>query len=290
MHIVYYCAAVTGSGHTVRGVAIHNALVRTGVPCEFTMVGTMGMPELARGRGIAVVELEHETFETLDPDRYRESVTFRTLLELNPDILIVDLAWFATHRLVADLRATTVLLVRQVSKDFFSYEYDGTAVYFDPTAFDRVIRIEPCDLPFHAQTINPIVIRNPSEIFSRADAASTLGLDPARPTALIATNGKLGEYEELIQTYSYLDDEFQLIRTSNHHGGIFPIVDFFNAVDLVVCSGGYNAFWEALFFGKDAVFVPHARRFESQAQRINRCQDYRFTGNGADQLVGMLVG
>ncbi len=290
MRIVYYCAAVTGSGHTVRGIAIHNALVRNGAPCEFIMVGTLGMAELARGQGIPVVELEHETFETLAPGCYRESATFRALEELDADTLIVDLAWYATHRIVADLRAHTVLLVRQVSEDFFSYEHDGTAVHFDPAAYDRVIRIEPCDLPFDAQTIDPIVIRNPSEILSRADAAAALGIDPGRPTALIATNGKPGEFEELTQTYSYLDDDYQLFCTSNHHGGIFPIVDYFNAFDLVVCSGGYNAFWEAVLFGKEAVFIPHARRFESQTQRIERCQEYQSTGNGADQLVGMLVG
>ena len=290
MRIIYYCAAVTGSGHTVRGIAIHNALVRSGLPCEFTMVGTLGMPELARAQGIPVVELAHETFETLAPDRYRGSETFRTLETLDADILIVDLAWFATHRIVADLGATTVLLVRQASEDFFSYEYEDDEVRFDPSSYDRVIRIEPCDLPFDAHPIDPIVIRNPSEILGRADAAAALGLDPNRPAALIATNGKPGEFEKLTQTYSYLDDDYQLFCTSNHHGGVFPIVHYFNAFDFLVCSGGYNAFWEAVFFGKEALFVPHARRFESQTERIERCQDYQFTGNGADQLVRLLLG
>ena len=66
------------------------------------------------------------------------------------------------------------------------------------------------------------------------------------------------------------------IRNALHRDGVFPIVDYFNAFDFVVC------------FGKQAVFVPHPRRFEDQSWRIDNCRAYRFSGNGADQLVGML--
>ncbi|TVR29284.1 MAG: hypothetical protein EA404_15260 [Spirochaetaceae bacterium] len=289
MRIAYYSAAFTGCGNTVRGIAIRNALQRAAVNCEFVMVGTLGMAGLAESQGIAVVQLEPESFDRLAAERFRSSATYQTLSRISADILIVDLAWFTTQRMVAELPGNSVLLLRQASADFFGYYHNGTTTEFDPSAYDLVLSIEPCSLPFETVGIDPIIMRQPHELLTRARAAAALGLDPDQPAALIATNGKPGEFEKLRQTYSCLDGDYQLFCSSNHHGGVFPIVDYFNAFDLVVCSGGYNAFWEAVYFSKDAVFVPHARRFENQAWRIENCQDYVFRANGADELVKMLL-
>ena len=288
MRIAYYSAAFTGCGNTVRGIAIRNALQRAAVDCEFMMIGTLGIAGLAESQGIAVVQLEPENFDSLSTEHFRGSATYRTLSRIAPDILIVDLAWFTTHRVVAELPGRSVLLLRQVSEDFFGYYHNATTTELDPSAYDLVLSIEPCSLPFETIGIDPIIMRQPHELLTRARAAGALGLDPDQPAALIATNGKPGEFEELTQTYSYLDDAYQLFCSSNHHGGVFPIVDYFNAFDFVVCSGGYNAFWEAVYFGKEAVFVPHPRRFEDQAWRIENCQDYVFRANGADELVKIL--
>ena len=289
MRIAYYSAAVTGSGHTVRGIAIYHALQRAAVNCEFVMVGTLGMRELAESQGIRTIPLDPESFESLSEQRFRTSPTFVTLRDLAADIVIVDLAWFATHRVVGALPGRSVLLLRQVAADFFGYVHDDQPVELDPAVYDQVVAIEPWPLPFPAVQVDPIVMRNRDELLPRAAAAAALGLDPNQPTALIATNGKPGEYEELRSTYSYLEDEYQLFCSSNHHGGVFPIVDYFNAFDFIVCSAGYNAFWEAVYLEKPAVFVPNPRRFEDQAWRIEQCQEYRFSGNGADQLVHLLL-
>jgi len=256
VRIAYYSAAFTGCGHTVRGIAIRNALRRAAVDCEFVIVGTLGMAGLAESQGIAVVQLEPESFDSLSAERFRGSATYQTLSRIAADILIVDLAWFTTHRMVAELPGTSLLLLRQASADFFSYCHNGTATELDPSAYDLVLKIEPCSLPCETVGIDPIIMRQPHELLTRARAAAALGLDPDRPAALIATNGKPGEFEELKQTYSYLDDDYQLFCSSNHHGGVFPIVDYFSAFDFVVCSGGHNAFWEAVYFGKETVFVP----------------------------------
>ncbi|TVQ35878.1 MAG: hypothetical protein EA384_15280 [Spirochaetaceae bacterium] len=290
VRIAYYSAAYTGCGHTVRGIAVHNALQRAEVDCEYVMVGTFGMPELAESQGIPVVQLEPESFDTLSAERFRSSTTYRALRRIAADTLIVDMAWFATHRIVAELSGTSILLLRQASEEFFGYHHNGATVEFDPASYDLVLQIEPCSLPFDSLAIDPIIMRRPHELLPRDRAAGALGLDPALPAALIATNGKPGEFEELKQSYSYLDDAYQLFCSSNHHGGVFPIADYFNTFDFVVCSGGYNAFWEAVYFGKEAVFVPHPREFENQAWRIENCQDYVFRANGADELVKILGG
>lgn len=289
LRIAYYTAAVTGSGNTVLGIAIWNALRRAAIDCEFVMVGTLGMPELAEAQGIRTLPLGPETFESLSEERFRTSNTFSTLQDLAADILIVNLAWFTTHRIVQDLPGRSVLLLRQVAEEFFGYVHNDRLVELDPSVYGQVVAIEPWPLPFPALQIDPIVMRNADELLPRASAAAALGLDPNQPTALIATNGKPGEYEELCDTYSYLEDQYQLYCSSNHYGGVFPIVDYFNAFDFIVCSAGYNAFWEAVYLEKPAVFVPNPRRFEDQSWRIKQCQEYRFSGNGADQLVRRLL-
>ena len=70
---------------------------------------------------------------------------------------------------------------------------------------------------------------------------------------------------------------------------LFPEVDYFNAFDMIVCGGGYNQFWEAVYFNKEAIFCPLPLTFEDQARRIRECQEYYFEENGADQLVDIIV-
>lgn len=81
-----------------------------------------------------------------------------------------------------------------------------------------------------------------------------------------------------------------MIYSTNYHGGLFPAADYFNAFDFIVCGAGYNQFWEAIFFNKEAVFEPTATIFEDQARRVRECQEYYFDVNGADQLVELIMG
>ena len=73
-------------------------------------------------------------------------------------------------------------------------------------------------------------------------------------------------------------------------GWALPAVDYFNAFEMVICGAGISAFWEAVYFQKEAIFVPRQRRFENQAWRVTECQDYVFTRNGADELVEVTFG
>jgi UDP-N-acetylglucosamine:LPS N-acetylglucosamine transferase len=80
-----------------------------------------------------------------------------------------------------------------------------------------------------------------------------------------------------------------MVYSTNYQGGLFPVLDYFNAFDLLICSAGYNAFWEARFFDKEAIFIPVPRRFEDQRKRVEENLDYTFKENGADQLVDMIT-
>ena len=101
----------------------------------------------------------------------------------------------------------------------------------------------------------------------------------------------LASFEETKKMYSYLENEgYPIVYSTNYQGGLFPAVDYFNAFEMVICGRGISAFWEAVYFQKEAIFVPQQRRFENQAWRVAECQDYVFTRNGADELVELILG
>ncbi len=140
------------------------------------------------------------------------------------------------------------------------------------------------------EQINPVVIRNRNEILSKKDALAKLGIKKRGKICLFAFNGRPGEFERIKKDYSYLEDVgYQMVYSTNFKGGLFPVVDYFNGFDLIICGAGYNAFWEVMYFRKEAIFVPVWRRFESQRQRIQECGDYFFEENGSDQLVDIMM-
>ena len=80
-----------------------------------------------------------------------------------------------------------------------------------------------------------------------------------------------------------------MIYSTNYKGGIFPVADYFNAFNFIITSGGYNSFWEAKYFEKEALFIPVPRQFEDQKKRIDECLGMTFEENGADQLVDIIL-
>ena len=157
--------------------------------------------------------------------------------------------------------------------------------------YDRVLAIEPFESSLAMEQINPIIIRNRDEIYSRESALEKLGLSGDKRVCLIALNFKDGYFERLKDKYSYLEGEgYDVIYTTNLRGsGIFPIVDYYNAIDLIICAAGYNQFWEVIYFNKEAVFENVPLRYSSTERRINECQEYYFDENGADQLVDIMT-
>ena len=139
-------------------------------------------------------------------------------------------------------------------------------------------------------SINPIVIKNRDEILSREEALHKLSLDCRNKTCLLAYNGYPGNFKRVKKTYSYLEDEeYQVVYSTNYEDGIFPVVDYFNAFDLIIFGAGYNSFWEAIYFNKEAVFVLTKTMFESEERRVDECQEYTFVENGADQPIDIVM-
>jgi hypothetical protein len=226
----------------------------------------------------------------LSPENYPASVLYHTISEINPDVLIIDLLWFPLYHCINTLKCKKIFLCHFVYDRFFSIPYGHAHLTFNSNHFDRLLAIEPfaCGIPM--EQINPIILRNKNEILSREDALEKLGLNGKGKNCLYAFNHHPGDFEKYREKYSYLENSgYHMVYTTNYQGGIFPIVDYFNAFDFVVCGAGYNIFWEVIYFDKEAVFENFPLVFSSTEYRIDKYQEHYFEENGADQLVSIML-
>jgi len=287
LNIVYYTSGTTGVGRIVRGIAIGNALKRNKINCNFSILSSSNF-SISDGE-FQHVRIPPEALENLNRKNFKTSHVYNTLQTLRPHILLVDLLWFPLHFFIEELHCVKIFLCRQVDKHFFTIPTKQGSLRFTKENYDQLLAIEPFSPFMEMSFINPIVIRNHNEILTRTQALKDLGAAVNKPVCCIAYSGHPGDFERVKRDYSYLEDEYTVIYTSTYHQGIFPIVDFFNAIDFLVCGAGYNAFWEARFFHKQGVLIPTQTRFESQKLRMESCINFSFSENGADQLVRILM-
>jgi hypothetical protein len=295
LNIVFYTSGTTGSGRIIKGISIGNALLRKDIDFEYTIVSSCSFDFLVDNFNFKHIEIPIENEELLTGNLYRQSLLFRTLQDLDPDILIVDLEWFTIDRFIDEFSFKKIFLctnlnIEEKANLYFNIPLSTGVLHFDPAKYDLMVKAEPTYTAIPMVNINPLIMRNKEEILSREDASALLGLKPENKNCLFAINGKPGEYEDIVKTYSYLEDEgYQIVYTTNYKGGIFPVVDYFNAFDLIISGGGYNSFWEAQYFEKEALFIPVPRLFEDQWKRIDECTGKTFRENGADQLVDIIL-
>ena len=275
-------------GRIVIGAAIEQAFKRKKQSYSFTIVNSSRHTHLLSG--IKHIEIPVENELQLSQSNYQKSIVFATLTGLKPDILLVDHMWFTLFNFITDLPCMKIYLATNTLGSFFEIQLKEETMRFNSSHYDRIIAIEPYPCPITNDHIEPIIIRNHNEILSREEACRRLMLDPGKKHCLFSLNLEENKSRELRTTYSYLEEEgYSFFHTSLFSGGIFPIADYFNAFDLVICGGGYNAFWEAVYFKKEAVFIPVPTRFDYQQWRIDNCQEYKFKRNGADELVEMIL-
>lgn len=293
MRILFYSGGVTGSGHVVLGLAIANALKRSGRPHDYAILSAeTPFAELARRSGVPILTVPVEGADELGDGRYPESALYAAIIAFRPDLLLVDLSWFTLDAFIAELPCRKFLLARQIDPVFFHFRLPEREFELRPGDYDLILRTEPgFDLPFPSEEVEPIVMRNRDEIMDREAARADLGIGGEDRACLFAFNGQEGEGATAWKSYSYLREEgWTVYRSDNRRGGLFPAVDWYNAFDILVCGAGYSAFWEARAFGKEAFFVPFPRRFEDQARRIELSSGYAPESNGADQLAAIILG
>lgn len=290
MNITYYTSGTTGSGRVILGISIGNALKRKKISCDYTILNHSKFAFLAED--YKHIEIPQEPEKLLSIKKYKSSILYSNLKELKPDILIIDHVWFSIYYILKELICIKIYLSTQVDDRFFSIPLKDEKLIFSAEDYDFVFAIEPQESSIKMKQLNPFVIRNRDEILSREAALSKLNLLDNDKNCLFAINGEPDEFKQIKKMYSYLEDDtgYKMFYTTNYQRGIFPAVDYFNAFNLVVCSAGYNAFWEVVYFKKQAIFAPVPRRFENQQLRINYYPDYQFEQNGADQLADIIKG
>jgi hypothetical protein len=288
LRIIYYTSGISGSGRLVRGIAISNAFKRKKIDCEFIIINSSSFAYLCDQLDIKHIEIPIENEDQLSKEKFANSVLYKTITELNPDILIVDLLWFSVFNFIEKLKCKKIFICHQVDDIFFSPQLLEKKLQFNEKQYDLLLAIEPFDSKIKFKNINPIILRNRDEIFPRKDALIKLNLDPSKDVCLYAFNNRPGDFDKYKKKYSYLENVYQMVYTSNYSGGLFPVIDYFNAFDFIVCAAGYNQFWEVIYFKKEAVFEHVPLNFSSTERRLEECIDYQFDENGADQLVDII--
>ncbi len=233
------------------------------------------------------IPVEHE--KKLTAKTYPDSVLYQTLTSIKPDLLLIDLLWFPLYYFINELPCKNIFLWQRMDERFFSIPLPTGEISFNPNHYDLVLAIEPFKGSGPDRQVNPLIIRNRNEIHTRKQALKELSLDEYRQKCLLAYNGHPGDFERVKKKYSYLESWYQMVFTTNYSGGIFPVVDYFNAFDLIICGASYNSFWEAIYFNKAAIFVPTNTRFVDGERLIREYRDYRFDENGADQLADIIL-
>jgi hypothetical protein len=295
--LTFFTAGTIGAGHLARGIAIERALARSSSRAELTIVGPPSPFTLTSRANYRAVPMD--PVELYDPRRAAASVLAKTLRELAPDVLLVDMFWAPLLRILPLAGTEAWLLVRRVPADWF---VGPPGHRFDRSQFARVIGIEPA-LEGVDETIDPVVLVNPGEQRPRGSLRAELALAPSDPLAVVQHAGDGAECRALLDHVTTRAHVFTFPRRNQvasgstfeaaHHDGerFFPLAEWLSDADEIVTGAGYNAYWETRLLRLEAKtrYVPFARPLDDQAWRVETHRTFTPRGNGADTLIDMLA-
>ncbi|HVJ91273.1 MAG TPA: hypothetical protein VM580_15825, partial [Labilithrix sp.] len=294
--ITFFTAGTIGAGHLARGITIERALARASSCAELTIVGPPSPFTVAEHSSYRAIGMDPA--ELFDRRRAPESLLAKTLYELAPDVLVVDMFWAPLLRILPRLKAEAWLLVRKVPPDWF---VGPPGHSFDRMQFARIVGIEP-GLDGVDETIDPLVLVRPEELRPRGSLRAALDLAPSDPLVVVHHAGGPGEYDRLLDRATKPAHVFTLPRRgevstasnfeTTHHDGarFFPFAEWLADADEIVTGAGYNTYWETRSLRLDAkvVHVPFPRPLDDQAWRVASQRAFLPRDNGADVLVRML--
>ena len=130
-----------------------------------------------------------------------------------------------------------------------------------------------CMMPGPVVAVAPILLAEPRAGLPRDEAAARLGIDPARPTAVIQLGSQRNfDYEglpSLLRTHLVRRD-LQVVEIENplahpsmdEWPGVlrrrfYPLSLCLGAIDLMITNAGYNSFHECIYGGVPTIFVPN---------------------------------
>ncbi len=285
--VAYFTAGTVGAGHAMRGEAIRRGLVRAGFTGRFRTFGpatSLALGPTDQREAVAIKGVE----ALADPARAADSELGRRLLAWAPTLLVVDMFWAPVRHLLPSLPCPKWLLVRACPAVWLHGRGDTR---FDAHAWDRIIEIEPLDLPQATHRLDPIVVANRDECRPPQALRERLGVATGTELTVICHAGKPGEMEILRRRAAAQADPRGHVASLDLHGqGLFPAAHWVGAADRIVSGAGYNCFWEAQWLGWDArtTFVPLPRSIDRQQLRVDLFRGHRAPSNGADALAAWI--
>ncbi len=276
-----------GSGGLVLGTSLFNGLKRCGVDVEYTAITDNAFSSL--------IEPFHKHIKVkIEPEKLfrddRGTELYRAIESVAPDVIIVFSIWLPLYGILDDFRAQKIFLISQMGEPWFHVPLSAwDTLHFEPGQYDKCFSIEPGFVVDGCENINPVVIRNRDEIFSPARARALLDVPDGQKLAVVSQNGYLGELEKLLSEHRESLDEYKvLLSTNRRKKGLFPLVDYAGAIDLLISGAGYCTFYEARYFGIRSKFLSFGRNAEDTSWRIEHNGDFTFRTNGADQIAGYI--
>ncbi|TVQ37305.1 MAG: hypothetical protein EA384_12560, partial [Spirochaetaceae bacterium] len=100
MKLVFVSSGKSGAGRFAVGCSLGTALRRAGVACDYTMVAAHEFTHFGEVLGFTVVSIPFDHERELDSSAARESELYRTLVDLDPDIIVLQQAWYSLHHVV----------------------------------------------------------------------------------------------------------------------------------------------------------------------------------------------
>lgn len=305
--VVFYAVNGLGLGHVTRLLAIARALRRLAPQAEILFITSSEADGVIYREGFAAIKLPSKTIREacgLRKTTYlkmAQSVTWNAIGAFDPDVLVVDTypsGSFEELIPVLRWRQKNVFVFREQRRDSFQSEllaallplYDLLIV-----PHERVEQVGDLPEPAKARAVGPILIRERSELLSRAQARAALDL-PATVTddtlLVYCSFGGGGEPESrraleltsramatVPNAHLVIGSGPLLLTEPEPRAGVtvirgrYPMMDVLPAFDAAVAAAGYNTVHELLFTGIASVLVPFGRVLDDQGQRARVLAD-----------------
>ncbi|MBA2240523.1 MAG: hypothetical protein H0W09_04670, partial [Solirubrobacterales bacterium] len=290
--ILFVTSNGTGLGHLTRSMAIARRLDPDLEPLFVTF--SAAAPVVA-GLGFPVEYLASYDRPGAGDDlswTLRNRARLRRMVdEIEPAAVLFD----GTHpyeRLLASLRFADAPLVWS-RRAMWRRDADTSALWRSHL-FDAVL--EPGDFAEsadrgptvsrrrEAHRVGPMVLLDRSELLSREQAESELGLEPGRTNVLVSLGQGASIREASRRCLEHLAGrgDVQVAAVSSTLAGAgevppgvvalaatYPISRYLDAFDVAVSAAGYNGFSELVRLGPPALFVAMDRRTDDQAARAS---------------------
>ncbi len=287
MRILYYTSGVSGSGRVVQGISIFNALLRRRMPADYILLSSSPACSLAERLGVPHAEIPLED----------EHQLCRRVLEHFEVVPLSGILPTGRPACGPALVPPAPLPPRAVLPEGFPLPPGRRALLFPGyTArpdFHPARRLR--SVAVH-RAVGSAVSHASDQPHCRAQQGGNLGPRGSAPAPGAASGRNLlpvflhrrsagcRRGEEDVRLPS--TEGYQTVYAADHPAGLSPVVDYFHAFDYLISGAGYNSFWEAVYFQKEAYFLPRPRHFEDQRWRVAECQDRLLRGERGRPVGG----